>query len=128
MVRIVPKEDLPMLPQKLAPEPAWAVFDQFGDDRAAERERCRRRRDQSIVVLTQRRAALGRMVELRPLCEASHATPFQAMITCRPERDTGSWVPDEAAHKATQFLSRSIGRWAESGGPRSLRELADCFE
>jgi hypothetical protein len=52
MGRKVPKEDLPMLPQKPVPEPAWAVFDQFGDDRAAERERCRRRRDQSIVVLT----------------------------------------------------------------------------
>jgi hypothetical protein len=41
-----------MLPQKPVPEPAWAVFDHFGEDRAAERERCRRRRDQSIVVLT----------------------------------------------------------------------------
>jgi hypothetical protein len=40
-----------------------------------------------------------------PLCEASHATPFQAMITCRPEWDTGSWVPDEAAHKATILIS-----------------------
>jgi len=29
-----------------------AVFDQSRDDRAAEHERCRRRRDQSIVVLT----------------------------------------------------------------------------
>ena len=41
-----------MLPQKPVPEPAWAVFDHFGEDRAAERERCRRRRDQSIVVVT----------------------------------------------------------------------------
>ena len=29
-----------------------AAFDQSRDDRAAERERCLRRRDQSIVVLT----------------------------------------------------------------------------
>ena len=31
---------------------SMAAFDQSRDDRAAERERCLRRRDQSIVVLT----------------------------------------------------------------------------
>jgi hypothetical protein len=68
-----------------------AAFDQSRDDRAAERERCLRRRDQSIVLLTaEARSPRPDGGIVLPLCEASHATPFQVMITCRPERDTGA--------------------------------------
>lgn len=80
-----------------------AAFDQSGDNRATEPERCLRRRDQSIVVLTveARSPWLDGGIAL-PLCEASHATAVQAMITCCPERDTGSWVADEAVNMVTQ--------------------------
>ena len=79
--------------------------------------------------LPQRRAAPGRMLEIGvPLCEASHATPFQPMITYRPERDTGSWVAHEAAHKTTQFLSWSLAVGRRAPVPGSLRELPDYCE
>jgi hypothetical protein len=77
--------------RQTGPGASMAAFDQSRDDRAAERERCLRRPDQSIVVLTAEACSPrpdGGIV--LPLCEASHATPFQVMTTCRPERDTGA--------------------------------------
>jgi hypothetical protein len=90
-------------PSETGPGASMAAFDQSRDDRAAERERCLRRRDQSIVVPTvEARSPRPDGGIALPLCEASHATPVQAMITCRPKRDVGSWVADEAASEATQ--------------------------
>jgi hypothetical protein len=72
-------------PSQTGPGAGMAAFDQSRDDRAAERERCRRRCDQSIVLLTaEARSPRPDGGIALPVCEASHAAPFQAMTTCRP--------------------------------------------
>jgi len=117
-----------MLPQKAVPEPARPRSTNPATNRprgvsgvyvaAISRSSC----------LSQRRAAPAGGGIALPLCEASHATRFRAMITCRAERDTSLWVGCEAAHEATQSHLDLLAVRRRAAVPGSLRELLDCFE